>query len=262
MECDDRRQVDVGPESDIHLDVFHAISDDSKVRRPVIVYFFRKPFNIRKHYPVCAYFAARGIVAISAGPMPEHGTTPEVPITAGKSVIRYVRAHADELGIDPKAVIAAGGSGDAHIAASCAVIETFDNPDEDASVSSKPDALVLSSSCLDFTNLPKKVERLGMNRAHSVSPVHHIKPGSPPALVMHGENDETMDVDQVYRYKQGMDHAGNRCELRTYPCGHGLGSYRDFRFNETLEEADRFLVSLGYLTGESRVSSFEFPDNS
>lgn len=41
--------------------------------------------------------------------------------------MRYVRAHAKELGINPEMIAAAGGSAGGHLAAATAVIDAFDD---------------------------------------------------------------------------------------------------------------------------------------
>jgi len=43
-----------------------------------------------------------------------------------------------------------------------------------------------------------------------------------------------------------MKKAGNRCELAGYE-GQAHGFFNSARYAETLAEADKFLVSLGYL---------------
>ena len=60
-----------------------------------------------------------------------------------KSALRYVRAHATELGIDPQRIAAAGGSAGGHLAAFTALVDGLDDPQDDLAVSCKPNALVL-----------------------------------------------------------------------------------------------------------------------
>ncbi|MBN86612.1 MAG: hypothetical protein CL885_03730, partial [Dehalococcoidia bacterium] len=72
-------------------------------------------------------------------------------IEDGKSAIRWVREHASELGIDPNRLAAGGGSAGGHVAATTGVLKGLDNPAEDASVSSRPRALVLFNPVIDTT---------------------------------------------------------------------------------------------------------------
>ena len=64
-------------------------------------------------------------------------------IKDAKSAVRWIRTNAARLGIDPNRIVAGGGSAGAHIAAAAANIRDFDEPGEDRSTSSVPNALVL-----------------------------------------------------------------------------------------------------------------------
>ena len=82
------------------------------------------------------YFASRGMISISVEYRLKntHGTTPFQATEDAKSAIRYIRKHAKELNVHPNSIIAGGGSAGGHLAASCALISKFDNPNEDLSV--------------------------------------------------------------------------------------------------------------------------------
>ena len=75
------------------------------------------------------YFASRGMIAISAEYRLKntHGTTPFEAAEDAKSAIRFVRQHANELHVNPNAIIAGGGSAGGHLAASCGLISKLDN---------------------------------------------------------------------------------------------------------------------------------------
>ncbi|RYG62664.1 alpha/beta hydrolase, partial [bacterium] len=138
----------------LHLNVFEPVGHKKTDKTPVFVFFYGGGWNsgnpnvLSEH---CAYFASRGIVAIA----PEYrvknreGTTPFECVADGKSAIRYVRAHAAELGIDPNRVVAAGTSAGGHVAASAAIILGLDEKGEDLKVSSVPNALVLYNPVVD-----------------------------------------------------------------------------------------------------------------
>jgi dienelactone hydrolase len=65
-----------------------------------------------------------------------------------KAAIRWLRAHATELHVDPTKVVAGGGSGGATLAADAVMVEGFDAPDDDHTISAKPDVLVLLTPAL------------------------------------------------------------------------------------------------------------------
>lgn len=70
-----------------------------------------------------------------------------------------------KLGIDPDRIVAAGGSAGGHIAACTALIPGLDADDEDAKISSQPNALVLFNPVLRFTGIPQLMERMGGDEA-------------------------------------------------------------------------------------------------
>jgi dipeptidyl aminopeptidase/acylaminoacyl peptidase len=94
----------------------------------------------------------------------------------------------------------------------------------------------------------------------SISPYHHVKPGAPPTLILHGKADMVVPFKTVEWFTDAMTKAGNRCELvGSEGAGHGFFNFgRDGNksFVATLERADRFLSSLGYLRGEPTVETF------
>ena len=59
-----------------------------------------------------SYFASRGLVTLRADyrVKSRHEVTPLQCVQDARSCVRWIRAHADELGIDPGKVIASGGS--------------------------------------------------------------------------------------------------------------------------------------------------------
>lgn len=78
-------------------------------------------------HAACAYFASRGLVCATVEyQLPNQAAIRAMPagqshrrlcVTDAKSSIRWFKAHAAELGVDPERVIAGGGSAGAHISA-------------------------------------------------------------------------------------------------------------------------------------------------
>mgnify|MGYP003530007239 CR=1 FL=1 len=71
--------------------------------------------------------------------------------------------------------------------------------------------------------------------------------GLPPTLILHGRADTTVPFASAEAFAAAMKKAGNRCELVGYE-GQPHGFFNAVKFDETLADADKFLVSLGYLT--------------
>jgi len=202
----------------------------------------------------CRYLASRGMVAFSAEYRVKnrHGITPRACVTDGKSAVRWIRSHAEELGLDRHRIAAGGGSAGGHVAACASLVQGYDNHGEDLEISSVPDALVLFNPVLD-TSEPPIADRFGED-AEALSPQHHIRSGLAPTIIFHGKDDPVVPYAQIERFTAATQALGNRCELVGFKARtHGFFNYgRDdgSAFGETLRAADRFLISLGFLEGE------------
>lgn len=232
--------------------------------RPALVFFFGggftggSPAQFHQH---CRYFASRGMLAVTADYRVKnrHATVPADSIQDGKDAMRWIRANSKKLGIDPKRIVAAGGSAGGLIAACVGVIDDLDSGESENPISYAPNAMVLFNPAIMGT---KPVERTNPDGSPSfakeIMPYFHIRKGLPPSIMFYGEQDKfTVGAREFQEVARGM---GNRCELQTWKgVGHGffnLGRNDNKEFVATLQAADKFLVSLGYLQGEPSVDSF------
>lgn len=242
-------------------------------RRPAIVFFFGGGWNAGSAAQFeyqCQYLASRGMVAVSADYRVRSRNNSQAvdSVRDAKSALRYVRTHAARLGIDAQRIAAGGGSAGGHLAACTALVKEFDEPDEDATISSAPDALVLFNPAVSLSPKPGQelseamvkewMDRLGVE-PQKISPAAHVRKGLPPTLILIGTADGMFASNEEF-VKQ-LVAAGNRAELEAYPdMPHGFfnpGKQKDSAmFRATLERADRFLASLGYLSGEPTVAKF------
>lgn len=228
-------------------------------QRPAIVFFFGggwvggSPAQFLKQ---SQYLAMRGMVGVRA----EYRTIPkgdQGPPTLGcadaKSALRYVRAHAAELGIDPQRIAAAGGSAGGHLAAFTALVKGGDDPSDDPVISAKPNALVLFNPV--FNNGPGQWGHARVGDCYKeFSPAHNITKEAPPTIVFLGDQDKLIPLSVLRDFEVQMKKAGARCDARVYPgTGHGFFN-RDTAqgawFTQTLIETDKFLASVGWLKGE------------
>ena len=200
------------------------------------------------------YLASRGMIAISADYRIKntHGTTPFDAVEDAKSAIRYVRQHAKELQIDPNRIAAGGGSAGGHLAAACGNIVGMEGPNEDLSVSSRPNALVLFNPVYDNSNRGFGYRRMN-GRYLEISPLHNITKGAPPTIVFFGTKDKTTPVISSKEYKNRMEAVGSRCDLHLYEGAEHSFFYKQDYFVDTLRKTDVFLASLGYLEGKPTI---------
>jgi acetyl esterase len=256
--------------TELKLYIFSPVN--SERNRPAIVFFFGggwKTGSPKQFEEQCRYLASRGMVAITADyrVASRHGVKAVDCVRDAKSAIRWVRAHSEKLGIDPDRIAASGGSAGGHLAACTATLTEFDEPEEDASISSVPNALILFNPAValaEFDGDPSHTaagrsapaeedlqRRLGVP-PKSLSPTHHLSPKMPPTIMFFGTQDDLLAGAQFMQ--RSMKSMGNRCELITYEGEkHGFfnfGRGTGVHFRDTLLRTDRFLASLGWLTGE------------
>ncbi len=248
------------PQGDLTAHIFYPRDWKPSDKRPVIVFFFGGGWvggSPKQFFEHSKYFASRGMVAISAEYRinKKHKTTPFECVADGKSAIRWVRANADKLGVDPKKIVASGGSAGGHVAACTGVIWGYDEKDEDLKVSSLPNAMILFNPVIDTSQKGYGYNKL-KEQWKKLSPAHHVDKGIVPTLIFHGTADKTVPFENVERFTKLMKESKNKCTLVSFPDkGHGFFNYgRDkdnASYNETIKKADEFLAALGYLEKKS-----------
>lgn len=199
-----------------------------------------------------------------------YGATPFESVADAKSAIRWMRAHAEEFGVDPRKIVAAGGSAGAHIALAAAVFaDTFDEPADERALSPRPDALLLMAPIVDTTETGYKegVPLFG-GRAEELSPVHHLRAGLPPALVLLGTADQWISLESVERFRQRAASLGAVCEVVLFEGrSHHFYNHPDyFELRPNLKKQDtrtdfvpsfyvmeRFLFEQGFVAESPRV---------
>jgi acetyl esterase len=206
----------------------------------------------RRQYPFAAHFAKLGMVGISVQyrlAKSGSGTTVFDCVRDSRSAMRYVRAHAAEFGVDPRRIVANGGSAGGHLAAGTALFDGVDEPGEDTSVSCVPDALVLYFPVIDTSKEGYGNGKIGA-RWREISPLDRVHSGVPPTIIFHGTGDTVTPFKGAQAFRDAMLKAGNRCELVVNEGGaHGYLMRDRASYEETLHKTEAFLASLGFLKG-------------
>jgi acetyl esterase/lipase len=220
-------------------------------KRPAIIFFFGGAWRHgtpAQFEPQAAYLAARGLVSARADYRiaSKHKTTPEKCIEDAKSAVRWLRAHAGELGVDPEKIIGSGGSAGGHLAAATALVSAHVAKEDDTKISCKPNALVLFNPALHFPDFP--VKDAGGNPLKDFWPTPFLKKGAPPAILFFGTKDKMVTQGQEFLAK--AKELGNRAELYT-AADQPHGFFNRSPWTEiTARQTDLFLTSLGYLQGD------------
>jgi len=224
-------------------------------KRPAIVFFFGGGWNTGTpsgFKSQAEYFAKRGMVCLRPDyrVRSRQNVPPDKCVEDGISAMRWVRANAARLGIDPDRIVASGGSAGGHIAACTFFTTAINAPTDDKTVSPQPNAMVLYFAVLDLYVRYQKYgpnvwEGMSASTAKKVSPLQLMRKGIPPTLLVCGTEDSNCKYNKEFEakakklgakveslYAEGQPHAF-------------LG--RPGWFDKVIARVDAFLVGLGYL---------------
>lgn len=189
---------------------------------------------------VCDWLNAAGITAILLKyRVPRRPNRPmyEAPLQDVQRAISYVRAHADELGIDPERIGIVGFSAGAHLSvmASTAYDKRSYSPiDEVDKVSCRPDyCLLVYPAYLSGKNF-------------QLAPEIKVTKDVPPTMIIQAEDDKSY-IDSSLFYYYALKQAGVPAWMHLYSNGgHGYG-LRDTgcMVNEWPDRAEDWFQELG-----------------
>ncbi len=246
-------------------------------QRPTIVFFAGGAWmseSIDQFARQATYFASRGMVAIRVDyrVATVHHTEPDAAAEDARTALRWIRAHASDLGVDPHRLVAAGGSAGGHVAACTAQCLLNAPAGEDTTISPRPDALVLFNPILDLvtairfrpgpTASPGLVGAWGWLQQFTtliadtglqarLSPARHVARGDPPTLVFFGARDVLLVQGRAYVAAMVADSV--HAELFVADSvSHGFFNGSPW-YERTVYRTDEFLASLGYLTGPPTI---------
>ena len=228
-------------------------------QRPVIVFFFGGGWTDRylgQFAFQANYFASRGMVAARADyrVKSQDQVTPDECVKDARAAVRWIRKNAGSLGVDPNRLIVSGGSAGGLLAACQCIKESVDHAEDDLSISTMPQAMVLYNPALDFMfeDLVARVHG-DQELAKKISPTWHMDKRTPPALLFYGSEDSRAKRHwDAYARKAKV--LGLRAEFFVAEGEqHGFFNLSPWRDRTTIA-ADRFLMSLGFLAGEPTLS--------
>ena len=156
-------------------------------------------------------------------------------IEDAQRAVRFVRHHAEEFGIDPERIGAAGGSSGGHLVSLLGVLDGDGNPDDLSPVnreSAKVQAVVARAAPTDLKLFSRPTALFGfaargehtLEFRHLVeaSPVTHVTADDPPFLLIHGDADETVPFEHSEVMRAALQEVGVAVELLPVPGGgHG-----------------------------------------
>ncbi len=189
------------------------------------------------------------------------------PLQDAQRAIRYVRANAKELGIDPHRVGIMGFSAGGHLAST--VSTHFDDGDETsedviAQQGSRPDFSVL---CYPVISMSEPLTHKGSRRnllgkapseelVESLSNQLQVTTETPPTFIFHTAEDQAVPVGGSVLYYNALIENGVDAELHIYQKGrHGVGlAPNDPVLKSWPDRLADWMRTNNFLTGKKRVS--------
>ncbi len=208
----------------LKLDVYRR--RDRPARRPTLLQIHGGAWVVgsknEQGVPLMVHLAVRGWVCVSANyRLSPRATFPDHLVDL-KRALAWMRAHADDYGIDPDFIAVTGGSAGGHLAALVAL--TANDPEYQPgfeTADTHVDACVAFYGVYDFTDrngvwkhrgLERLLERRVMKSRRSTapeawekaSPVARVRRDAPPFFVVHGTHDTLVPVEEARRFSAAL----------------------------------------------------------
>ncbi len=144
-----------------------------------------------------------------------------------QAAVRWVKAHAGEYKGDPKRIALFGHSAGGHLVTLLATQSKEDTRVQAvvgfAPVTDHEHKLVQNGGLGDglqrLLGMPKKITPESLHALRAISPINRVRPGMPPGmppvLLLHGEADQTVSLQQSVNFQRRLRASGVACELIT-----------------------------------------------
>lgn len=235
---------------------------------PAMLFFFGGGWNggsPKQFVHQAQALATRGMVGIVVDyrVKSRHGVKAVSCVEDAWDALRYVKANASDLGVDPDRVGVGGGSAGGHLAACLGTIYAGE-PDAPEALALYNPATVLAPIDWDLSALPRLQDQLDQANAmietrqaelehrlgvppEELSPLNHVSPQTPPTIIFHGTDDRTTPYLSAVLFETRLQAAQVDVTLTTYKgAGHGFFN-KEPHLRQTTQQLDDFLVSLGWL---------------
>jgi acetyl esterase/lipase len=151
-----------------------------------------------------------------------------------KAAVRWLRARADELGIDPERIAAWGESAGGHLAELLGLTIDDDTLEGEVGITGPSSAVSAVVAWYAPSDIAAVASDLGADPddattrealllggpaarvpelAAQASPITHVTPGAPPFLLLHGEADRFIPFVQSVRLHTALADAGAEAEI-------------------------------------------------
>lgn len=176
------------------------------------------------------------------------------PLQDAQQLIRYVRGHAAQYGLDPTRIGIMGFSAGGHLAASAAThFQRMADPEVQDTTSVRPDFVVLLYPVISFSDAlmhaGSRTNLLGEHPDEAAilywSADKQVTPASPPAFLVHAGDDRTVPVGNSLAYYSACVENGVPAEMHLYPKGgHGFGLFNTTTRDIWIERLKNWLKNI------------------
>ncbi|MGB9966361.1 alpha/beta hydrolase fold domain-containing protein [Halobacterium hubeiense] len=180
-----------------------------------------------------------------------------------KAAIRWLRAHADEFGYDASAVAVWGASAGGHLAALAGVVDDIEDLAGDTyskqtldpvvapEASGRVQAVITWYPITDLRSLPDAEDGVTSlllggsvaeypDCARLASPVTHVTADSPPVLLLHGQADDVVPIEQSQTlFDELAAHNAEAACYEVLDLGHCWGADSERTAMDVLESEPR-----------------------
>ncbi|MEZ4384708.1 MAG: alpha/beta hydrolase [Nannocystaceae bacterium] len=250
----------------LRLDIYRPRERDAQ-RRPAIVQVHGGAWIVGfKGYqgiPLLTHLAANGWVGFNVdyrlsprARWPDH-------LVDVKRAIAWIRAHADELGVDPDFIVVTGGSAGGHLTAMTAL--TANDPEyqpgfEEADTAIQ--AAVVFYGVFDLGNrlgnkppaYLRAIDQLLMRRRFAddpdaydrASPLQRVRADAPPMFIIHGSHDNLAPVVDARAFAERLrEHSDDLVLYAELPgAAHAFDVFPSMRTVAAIEAVERFVDRL------------------
>lgn len=161
-----------------------------------------------------------------------HGSWPKYPMSSivadVRRSVRFIRQHAKEYGIDPNRLGVFGNSAGGHLALLLGTTGDSGDPSAADAVlreSCRVAAVVANYPATDLARwaTQQPVFKFTEAEAAQFSPIRFVSPGSAPSLIVHGDADTAVPIDQGETMYAALTKAGVPASfIRIKGAGHGF----------------------------------------
>lgn len=200
--------------ADLSLHIFNPEGHTAESESPALLFYHGGGF--RRGSPVQGYtmseaFNPLGIVVIAVEYRlrDTDDRTLDQIVADAKSSVRWVRANADDLGVDPNRIATSGHSAGAYLAMATGMMDRFDEAGEDLAISSMANAMMPWSAGTQRSErntadiLPDGVS------LDDFQPTAYVTDSLPPSLFVHGSVDTLITYEQAEAFSAQLAELGN-----------------------------------------------------